>query len=172
MEGAGIQLRKIETHARSQTRPWSLHRPDINLELCKSSKQNTDPLVLRHTFEETISKYKDHLLIFTDGSKSEDAVGCAFYSSEGTGTQCLDADASIFTAESRAISKALNQVAKSRRKKVLVLSDSLSVLYGLKNVYCTDPRLTKILDGVDKLKKKGREVRFLWVPQPCGYPGK
>ena len=46
-EGAGIQLRKIENHARSQTPPWSLHRPDINLELCKSSKQNNDPLVLR-----------------------------------------------------------------------------------------------------------------------------
>ena len=170
-EGADIQLGKIETHARSQTPPWSLRRPDINLELCKSSKQNTDPLVLRHTFEETISKYKDHLLIFTDGSKSDDAVGCAFYSSEGAGTQRLDADSSIFTAESRAISKALTHAAKSRRKKVLVLSDSLSVLKGLQNFYCTDPRLTKILDGVDKINRKGREVRFLWVPSHVGIRG-
>ena len=74
---------------------------------------------MRRSFQDTVEKYKEYLRIYTDRSKSDDAVGCAFYSTEGTGSQSLDDDASVFTAESRAICLALDLAGRSRRKKVL-----------------------------------------------------
>ena len=170
-EVANIDLNKIQSHSLPQTPPWSTHRPDVDLELCSLKKQDTDPGVMRRSFQDTVEKYKEYLRIYTDGSKSDDAVGCAFYSTEGTGSQRLDDDASIFTAESRAICLALDLAGRSRRKKVLILSDSLSVLIGLKNFYCADPRLTEILDGIVKLNKQNKTVCFLWVPSHVGIQG-
>jgi len=172
MKTLNINVDRIQTHVQSQTTPWSRHRPSINLELSKMEKAITDPQTFKQTFSAITETYADHTFIYTDGSKSDDAVGCAFYSTEGTGSHRLDDDASIFTAESSAISKALILAEKTRKNKILILSDSLSVLTSLCNFYCADPRVVDILDGVNRLFfSKNKQVSFLWIPSHVGIQG-
>ena len=47
--------------------------------------------------------------------------------------KALPMESSIFTAEARAIDLALNIISKSKNKKFIIFSDSLSVLLSLRN---------------------------------------
>ena len=101
----------------SHTPPWVLKRPHINLELARLEKSHTDPHVYRQTLKATITSYAEHLQIYTDGSKDDDAVGCALFSDEGTWSQRLDSRASVFTAEATALSRAVLSAVRSKRRK-------------------------------------------------------
>ena len=48
-------------------------------------------------------------------------------------------ESSIFTAEARAIDLALNIISKSKLKKIIIFSDSLSVLLSLRNKKISEP---------------------------------
>ena len=109
--------------------------------------------------------------IYTDGSKSNDAVGCAFYSTEGTGSLRLQDHASIFSAESVALQMAISWAERSGHGRFLVMSDSLSCLLALDRFYNTDPRIAVLSDGVHQLLSKGKLISFLWVPSHVGIPG-
>ena len=80
-------------------------------------------------------------------------------------------DVSVFTAEAQAIKNALAFAERRKDRHTLILSDSLSVLTSLSNLYCTDPRILSIKDGVDRLVKRDRTISFLWVPSHIGIRG-
>lgn len=148
--------------------PWIRSIPEVDLSLTKLKKSTTSNAEYLELLGTLMEHYDSYFKIYTDGSKSNDAVGCAFVSNEGTGSQRLQDEVSIFTAEATAISNAVAFAAKCRKKKILILSDSLSVLTSLKNLYCTDPRITKILDSVYKLAQGGKHSVFMWLPSHTG----
>ena len=154
-----------------QTAPWLIKRPNIDLRLATLDKQSTDPQTYKQTLQALLETYADHTLVYTDGSKTDDAVACAFYSIEGTKSCRLDNRASIFTAESTALEMACDFASKAKNKKVGFLSDSLSCLKALKRHDNHDKRILKISEKVNKLFLKGRTVSFLWVPSHVGIQG-
>ena len=171
LEDMNINLEDIQPLTTPKTPPWVLLRPNINLELSKLEKSQTDPQTYIQTFHMLSDTFTDHTHIYTDGSKDDEAVGCAFYSTEGTESQRLNGNASIFTAEAAALKLAVAAAEESDGQKFLILSDSLSCLKALSNYYNTDPRITSIADGVDRVLKKGKEVTFLWIPSHIGIQG-
>ena len=62
--------------------------------------------------------------IYTDGSKSEDGVGCAIVVNNEVFQAKLPDSASIFTAEMTAIEQALEIVYNSKKKDFVIYSDS------------------------------------------------
>ena len=61
-------------------------------------------------------------------------------------------ESSIFTVEARAIDLALNIILKSKHKKFIIFSDSLSVLLSLRNKRFHNPLIIKLLSRLDSIK--------------------
>ena len=69
--------------------------------------------------------------IFTDGSKSVEGVGAAYYSALGNGDKSLHSAASVFTAELSAMQLAVNFLQDHGIQKAVIYSDSLSAVEAL-----------------------------------------
>ncbi|KAB0797424.1 hypothetical protein PPYR_05842 [Photinus pyralis] len=120
-----------------------------------------------------IRTHQHALFIYTDGSKGENGCGCA-YLIQPSGQQNvfkLNGNASIFTAEATAIAYALREIHVVVTKKLVVMSDSLSVLKALDNktnFYSTNPYILDILTNVARLRKEGIEIYFYWIKAHIG----
>ena len=79
--------------------PWSQKKPLVILEMCKNKKNETNPCTFKNEYRALRDRYRDHIPIFTDGSKEGNKVGYAVHTEYGDLTGALHGRASIFTAE-------------------------------------------------------------------------
>lgn len=123
-----------------------------------------------------IEKQGDPYRLYTDGSKTPDSTTSAFYDPQLKFTKCteIDKQCSIFTAECYAILQALQYVQNVTNDKILVISDSKSVLLALENTTLNckaNYLLIHIKKILNHLFKSGKVVNFLWVRSHCGITG-
>ena len=109
--------------------PWTLHQPRVNLDLSNLCK-DTSSLVFIQKYNEIKDGHSYCTTIYTDRSKDNDRVGCK---------QRLPSNASILTAEMKAIDLALDAIAESENDHFIIFSDSLSVLVSLQNKKMDNP---------------------------------
>ena len=97
-------------------------------------KKSEDPLLLATMTNELLEDHSDYVQIFTDGSIKDEKAGCAFVAPGLAHTERfkLNDGISIFSAELYALEKALEFAAKVDKSKVLILSDSKSVIQTMK----------------------------------------
>ncbi|KAJ8683322.1 hypothetical protein QAD02_019114 [Eretmocerus hayati] len=83
----------------------------------------------------SIIDLRDKLEIYTDGSKSKNSpyvgLACICPSLDTYINRSISKEASIFTAESKAISHALDLALENTNRDIMIFSDSLSVLRSL-----------------------------------------
>ena len=115
--------------------------------------------------------------IYTDGSKSANGVGCAFYipSEKYIGLFRLNFNSSIFTAEANAIKQALDYIYLHRSSNnYVIFTDSMSCLKALekrvKNLY-TNPIIFEIYKILFDLSEINVKVSFVWVKGHAGVRG-
>ena len=113
--------------------PWTLHQPRVNLDLSNICKGDTSSLVFIQKYNEIKDEHSYCTPIYTDGSKDNDRVGCAAIINNISIKQRLPSNASIFTAEIKAIDLALDAIGESEDDHFIIFSDSLSVLLSLEN---------------------------------------
>ena len=120
-----------------------------------------------------VPEYKDHLHLYTDGSKYEERAAYAVHCSYGTLSARSRNDSSIFTAEIEAIGLALRYIKISPRenKKVVIFCDSKSVLESIANQDSRNPLMIEVLDILQDLYGKGFIIKFCWVPSHVGISG-
>ncbi|ELU05953.1 hypothetical protein CAPTEDRAFT_202466 [Capitella teleta] len=124
-----------------------------------------------HEFYNLIDKYPG-INIYTDGSKSNDTVACAFTCSTYQIQFGLPAQMSIYTAELIAIEQALIFIETVKDEDQFnICSDSLSSLTALSNCDITHPYLLSILTKQNNLVRKGKKVVFIWCPSHVGILG-
>ena len=101
---------------------------------------------MKQNFQELQSRLSDYQHIYTDGSKVEDKVGCAYISGSHHEKIRLPDGSSIFTAESKAIDMALDYVMNnSLENKFVIFSDSLSVLKSLSHTSSKNPKIQNVI---------------------------
>ena len=83
----------------------------------------------------------------------------------------LPKNASVFTSELVAISKALCFIEVSEATSYLILSDSLSSLLALRAFYPSNPLIQAILTRLKSLDRAGTSVQFCWIPSHVGISG-
>ena len=106
------QLDLIQTVSLPDDPPCTIQKPHIDLYLTHQKKHLGNDCMFQSLFAELKSCYSDHRAIYTDGSKAENRVAAAA-TSDGLSAQVrLPGNASIFTAELKALKMAFNIVKK------------------------------------------------------------
>nr|CAI5827932.1 unnamed protein product [Callosobruchus analis] len=59
--------------------PWKLRTPRVDLQCQEYSRKSTSPSSLKTAFYRLINGYPGAIQIYTDGSKTEQGIGSAFY---------------------------------------------------------------------------------------------
>lgn len=121
-------------------------------------------------------KWPDTYLLFTDGSKTGDAVGAAFYDPQVDSGEMykIHKIATIYTAESFAILQALKYCNTLTNTDISILSDSKSCIENLKNIKnnCNPTHLTlDIHTEYARLLSSGKAVRLVWIRGHAGLSG-
>lgn len=84
---------------------WS---PKVNMQLLHLKKNSTPHSIIAANFSDILhSEFQDFNFIYTDASKTSVGVGFAYYTSHASRLFKLPPEASIFTAETQSIKKAL-----------------------------------------------------------------
>ena len=119
---------------------------------------------MKQNFQELQSRLSDYQHIYTDGSKVEEKVGCAYISDSHHEKIRLPDGSSIFTIESKAIDMALDYVMNnSLDNKFVIFSDSLSVLKSLKPHISKSPKIQNLIEKRHELSRT-KEIIFCWLP--------
>lgn len=129
--------------------------PEYNIQLARS----------------VLGRFPTHLNIFTDGSKSEQGVGCAYYIPyiQLSRVFKLAQICSIFTAEAIAIDRALQWALESAVGNILILSDSRSVLLAVsRDIVERNPVIFEIRNKILLLENRNIEVIFVWIKGHSG----
>ena len=91
-----------------------------------NSKENST--TIQGLFNDVQDKYFDHQFLYTDGSKDDQKVRCAVFSSLSIIKRRLPDQAYIYTAELHAIQLGLDVVCQSNKNKYIICVNSLSCL--------------------------------------------
>ncbi|XP_055944710.1 uncharacterized protein LOC129975641 [Argiope bruennichi] len=138
----------------------------------KFDKSVTSPVVFQQLFSSHRCLYSSHLPFFTDGSKSEEYVGCGIVTPSHTLSYRLHKYNSVYTAELVAISCALQEISPATQHNVIIYTYSMSALETLSHYNNRmHPEAFKILYCLQKLQKKGCNITFCWVPSHVGISG-
>uniref|UniRef100_A0A6P7GCZ0 ribonuclease H n=1 Tax=Diabrotica virgifera virgifera TaxID=50390 RepID=A0A6P7GCZ0_DIAVI len=135
------------------------------------------PTLTNLIFKSILNKLGKNLtVIYTDGSKTDESTGFAFFVSNNNYAEKyrIPDCCSIFTAEAAAIQKALTWCASNYCENVVVVSDSQAVLQAI----CSHPldnfQNSSILDikkTLHNLKSTKKTVTLLWVKGHSGVVG-
>ena len=74
-------------------------------------------------------------IVYTDGSNTEDGVGCAAVAEDESVSYILNITASIFTAEIGAILMAVYQTRRSAAQTVTIATDSRIFIEAIRKLY-------------------------------------
>ena len=89
--------------------------------------------------------------MFTDGSKDNIKTAYADVLNKTIHKKALPMKSSIFTAEVWAIDLALNMISKNKHNKIIIFSDSFSVLTSVRNKKLENPLIVKLLSRLDSM---------------------
>ena len=168
---SGLSLRNVMRVETLASPPWQNIRPQIDLTLANMKKDETSPIEFRLRAFEHMASYEGRSFIYTDGSKTAEGVGCAFVAGRDSRSFSLPANASVFTSEIIAISKALCFIEVCAEKSYLILTDSLSSLLALRGFYPMHPLIQETLTRLTSLDQAGKNVQFCWIPSHVGIQG-
>ena len=162
LNSAGIKFRNIQSNSILNIPPWTIKQPEVLFTLTTDKKETTDSSIFRAKFQELSSGYPDFQHIYTDGSKDGPNIASACVSQTHTRKCRLPDNASIFTAERQAINMALDYIKDANLSKVLISSDSLSVLQSINNCKLDNPLVQDILLRFHNMSTK--HIILCWLP--------
>ena len=148
LNSAGIKVRNIQSNSILNIPPWIIKKKqkhEVLFTITTDKKETTDSSIFRAKFQELSSQYPDFQHIYTDGSKDGPNVASACVSRTHNRKCLLPDNASIFTAEIQAINMALDYIKDANLSKVVIVSDSLSVLQSINDCKLDNPLVQDIL---------------------------
>ncbi len=171
LQEIGFELENTIKETISITPPWIHTPPNINFEMSKLKKSDTAEDVYISKFLEIKEKYPNYHHIYTDGSKTDEAVSAAAVTAKRCLSEAHNKDSSIYSAELRALELALTHITNSRHKNYVVFSDSKSSLQALQNLWSNHPLVRRVLDLHSLLCRLNKNVVFCWLPSHVGIRG-
>ena len=151
--------------------PWQLLKPKVDTSLSEYKKSETNPVVFKQKLSELKQSKPITTEIYTDGSKDQGKVAAAAVTKNEIFSARLPNEASIFTAEAKAIQLAFEYIRISNKEHFTIYSDSLSCLQSIRNMNIDHPYILDIVKTYYLLTKQNKMVEFCWIPSHIGIPG-
>lgn len=148
--------------------PWHIDRVRVCQDMLSYNKNKTPHHILRNIYNDHLEEHSETLVIYTDGSKSEDGVGCACYYSTATFQRRIPADASTYTAELLAIIEALNISMNEQCQDVTIVTDSRSAIQAITSLNYHHSIVNSIRHNIIT---SGKRITLCWVPSHIGVMG-
>ena len=149
---------------------WSFAPPHVTF-LFEENKSSVLPIDVQLCFKEFLNCHSSSSFFYTDGSKTDDAVGAAFCG-ESEMSFRLPRFTSIFSAELFAILQALRRIKSKKISSSVVCSDSKSSLLAIKNISSVSNSLVfRIQHILRSLYSDLQKVTLMWVPGHSGIAG-
>ena len=151
--------------------PWTLSEMSTQV-LDTDVKKHRTLIDIQTCFQELLSQYTGYRILYTDGSKRDRSVACAFTINNAFFQHKLREGLSVYTAELVAIHEALKYVRTHRVPKSLICTDSQSAVKALASM-CTDqhPIIGAILELNHRISRVGQTCIVVWVPGHSGIAG-
>ena len=150
---------------------WTINQPVIRLDLRVGIKREIHPTNFMSRFDNFHCTYDHCDFIYTDGSKTENAVGCAALMGSSSLKEHLPSASSIYTAELRVIVLAFKLITKSHKEHFVICTDSLSCLMAIGHLKQDHPLLHDIFEYYTYAQHQHKSVMFCWVPSDVGIQG-
>lgn len=167
-----IDLSKTFPMTSTMQAPWTRHQMSINTSLKRYDKHTTPSILLKNSFIEMINKEALDQEIYTDASKDENAVACSVINSTTTPKSFrISPICSIHTGELFAIYKSLYTPIKPN-SKVGILTDSLSSIQAISNIFSRNPLVQKIQEVCHNIIEENNvTITIMWIPSHVGIAG-
>lgn len=166
-----IELPSVYPYNTYETPPWQVKKIKYCKEISNYKKNDTPSCLLKLAFLSELHAYQDYQAIYTDGSKTSEGVGSAFYTQGEVYSWTLPLAAGIFTAELYAIWQSLRYAEMSISENFIICSDSRSAMDALTDNFNNDPLVHDIHYLLSWLEGRNKNVRFMWVPGHIGIAG-
>ncbi|XP_044745062.1 uncharacterized protein LOC123306925 [Coccinella septempunctata] len=152
--------------------PWSRHHPRPNTSLHRHIKLETLGIIIKQHLFELIEHEKFDEELYTDASKDEQGIACSIINeSNAPVSYKLPSICSIHTGELFAIYKSLCSPLIPGQK-LAILTDSLSSIESIDNIYSKNPLVQQILERCHTLKaKENISTTIIWIPSHIGVTG-
>nr|XP_053624902.1 uncharacterized protein LOC128683363 [Plodia interpunctella] len=154
------------------------YKIEINLKAVKQAKASYDASVLKfEIMNEIQEKYRGWHMLFTDGSKSDEGAGAAFYDCTTNFSEGFKVDPclSIMSVELIAILKAVSYIRGLGIQRCVIFTDSKSALQHLARCASGNSRgisiAYDILALLYEVVQTDVELRLQWVPSHIGLVG-
>ena len=148
---------------------WTINNIKCCTELSKDKSDH--PELKRQTAIRHMQTKRDHYPIYTDGSKNHEGTGFAVHTREKNITKSLPREATIFTAEALAIMHATKLASKIGANKIVIYSDSLSVIQAIQRQRSKNPLVLNIKESLTQLQQQDKEITICWIPAHVGVKG-
>nr|CAI5850357.1 unnamed protein product [Callosobruchus analis] len=145
--------------------------PKVDTSTTSYKKGTVCKNVMQQSFFNTVAKYQPCEIIYTDGSKAAEGVGCAIATDNTCRKWGLNPICSIFFAELYAIFQGLCYIKEQHVGRYLICSDSLSALSAIQNKFASDPLLIRIHILHNQLHQENKQIIFIWCPGHTGLRG-
>ena len=148
--------------------PWKL--ADVHTIKVMSDKNKATDIDIQTEFHDITDRFPGHRLFFTDGSKMNNSVGCAFTLNNAFFSFRLPAYVTVYTAELFAILAAIEYIRENRVVKALICTDSLSAVNAMASQNRDHPILVSIME-LYHMNQRNVQCSILWVPGHKGISG-
>ena len=170
---ARVALERVPliTYRNPRIPPWHLPLTEIDISLSRYKKDETAATVFRKLFAEALQRYSGWNVVFTDGSKSQQGVGCAWFFEGVRHLSRLYETSAVFTAEIWALILAVECISQKAGDRWLICSDSLSTLTAARDILTDDPLIRRLLEALEDVRASGRQIKLFWAPSHMGIEG-
>ncbi|XP_058122775.1 uncharacterized protein LOC131285177 [Anopheles ziemanni] len=160
------QIPSVTKLAQIGSRPWYCRPPNIDWTIKYKLRAGCNSIIAKQHFAELLQrKYRNHHLIFTDGSVLNGTTGCGIYSTLDNCAIRLPDHTSIYSAEAIAMLIATEESLQHNKPNV-IFTDSASVLQALETGTTRDPYIQHLSNTPQSPK-----VSFCWIPGHTGIHG-
>jgi len=124
-------------------RLWLYALPSVDFTLHAFGKSDTSPDIFKSKFLDLCENLHDYLQMYTDGSEANDKVDAAAVGQDIISS--ITNQASIFMAELVSLNLLLSIIRRSKHKKFVIFSDSLSNLLDIRNIHLETGYILKFI---------------------------
>ncbi|GBN56622.1 RNA-directed DNA polymerase from mobile element jockey [Araneus ventricosus] len=134
------------------------------------TKSDSNNSVLISLFNQHRQFYQSYQPVFTDGSKSLNHVGCAFFTNGHIISYKLHSFTSVFSSEITAVYFALKYIDEHEIRKSILYTDSMSLLESLRSSSTRNPLIKEVKDFYRQLLSKGARIHSIFMGSlPCWH---